>query len=478
VDLLNPLNALHLLSEEELLRKRVLSDLVLETFSGVSAGPPELALWVPGRLEIFGKHTDYGGGHTLVAPVPRGFIAVARRRTDAIVALHDASRREQFLVDVHGELHSPQPTDPPSRLGATAGKPAEGPDRRSAKREGGPDHRSAKREGGWRRYALTVVRRLAKNFPGAALGADIAFGSDLAPASGMSSSSALMVGVATALVRLARLDARAEWQANIAGPSDAAGYYACIENGLAFGSLEGDAGVGTHGGSEDHIAIVCGKADHAAAWTFVPPVHLTDVRLPEDWRFVIASSGVAARKTGEARDSYNNLSLAVRTLLEIWNAHEPAAPSLRAALTSSSGAMDRLHGLLHRHPAAATLNLAARLTQFANEDARVLEAVRAVRDGDTTALAGLAQESQDDAERLLRNQTPETSALVEMARRLGAFAASSFGAGFGGSVWALVGKEDARSFPPRWLSEYRSRFPGREAAAFEARPGPPLTWIA
>ena len=39
----------------------------------------------------------------------------------------------------------------------------------------------------------------------------------------------------------------------------------------------GDAGVGTHGGSEDHIAIVCGKADHAAAWTFVPPTHVADV---------------------------------------------------------------------------------------------------------------------------------------------------------------------------------------------------------
>ena len=77
----------------------------------------------------------------------------------------------------------------------------------------------------------------------------------------MSSSSALIVALAAALVRLARLEARAEWQANIASASDAAGYYACIENGMAFGSLEGDAGVGTHGGSEDHVAIVCGRAD-------------------------------------------------------------------------------------------------------------------------------------------------------------------------------------------------------------------------
>ena len=39
--------------------------------------------WVPGRLEVFGKHTDYAGGRTLVCAVPRGFAVVgepARRR--------------------------------------------------------------------------------------------------------------------------------------------------------------------------------------------------------------------------------------------------------------------------------------------------------------------------------------------------------------------------------------------------------------
>ena len=49
-----------------------------------------------------------------------------------------------------------------------------------------------------------------------------------------------------------------------------------------------------------------------SAWTYVPPVPVAEVRVPEDWRFVIASSGVAARKTGAARDAYNNLALTVR----------------------------------------------------------------------------------------------------------------------------------------------------------------------
>jgi hypothetical protein len=62
----------HGLNEVEGARKRLLGDLVLEHFRALAGGDPSGALWVPGRIEVFGKHTDYGGGHSLVAPVPRG----------------------------------------------------------------------------------------------------------------------------------------------------------------------------------------------------------------------------------------------------------------------------------------------------------------------------------------------------------------------------------------------------------------------
>ncbi len=50
----------------------------------------------------------------------------------------------------------------------------------------------------------------------------------------------------------------------------------------------------------------------------------------------------------------------------------------------------------------------------------------------------MAERSQEAAERWLGNQIPETIALARLARHVGATAASAFGAGFGGSVWALV----------------------------------------
>src|SRR5699024_12638852 len=48
----------------------------------------------------------------------------------------------------------------------------------------------------------------------------------------------------------------------------------------------------------------------------------------------------------------------------------------------------------------------------------------------------------------------ETIALQRIARELGAHAASAFGAGFGGSVWALVPEQEAGAFAERWAAHY------------------------
>jgi len=78
------------------------------------------------------------------------------------------------------------------------------------------------------------------------------------------------------------------------------------------------------------------------------------------------------------------------------------------------------------------------------------------------------------AERGLGNQVPETIELARSARRLGAIAASAFGAGFGGSVWALVPATDAARFADEWAAVYRRQFQdAAERAAFlVTRPGP------
>ena len=36
--------------------------------------------WVPGRVEVFGKHTDYAGGRSLLCAIERGFHVASRPR--------------------------------------------------------------------------------------------------------------------------------------------------------------------------------------------------------------------------------------------------------------------------------------------------------------------------------------------------------------------------------------------------------------
>src|SRR5206468_6712898 len=119
----------------------------------------------------------------------------------------------------------------------------------------------------------------------------------------------------------------------------------------------------------------------------------------------------------------------------IWRAATGRAdPTLAAALASRPGAHAELGALADgRSP-----GLRARLEQFLAECGEIIPgAGDALLRGDLDALGDLVDRSQAGAERGLGNQIAETIHLQRSARRLGAAAASAFGAGFGGSVWAM-----------------------------------------
>jgi galactokinase len=414
---------------------------VADDFRQRVGADPERQWFVPGRIEVFGKHTDYAGGRSLLAAVPRGFGVAASARPDGLVRVIDVRYGAEATID------------PSDRTGVLTG---------------------------WASYVQVVARRFASNFPGADLGLDLAIASDLPRAAGLSSSSALVVAVAIALATRARLDQRDDWRAEIGGVEDLAWYLGCVENGLDYRGLAGTAGVGTHGGSEDHTAILACRAAHVSQYRFVPVSHLGDVPMPADWCFVIASSGVHADKAGSVKDDYNRASLATRALLACWNARAPhPARSLGAAL-AADGALERLRSLIASAPPSgySTEALATRLAHFVAEDGRVPDAVRAFETADVHALGCLSRDSQRQADEWLGNQVPQTRALAQAALDNGAWAASSFGAGFGGSVWALVPIAEAEPFAGAWLADYARRCPGANAAEwFVARPGPSLTEV-
>lgn len=400
------------------------------------------AFYVPGRLEILGKHTDYAGGRSLVCAIERGISMVAAPRDDAQVKLFDAGRQSDACIPVRADVQAPRDD--------------------------------------WSKYAATVIRRTARDFPFARSGADVVFASDLPRASGMSSSSALMIAVFFALA-----EANSLWQSDvyrkaIRSREDLAGYLAAIESGAEFASFSGEHGVGTFGGSEDHVAILCSRPGFLRQYSYCPVRLERDISIPLNHTLVIGVSGVKADKTGNAREAYNRISLAARRILEIWRrATGREDASLASALASSADAFRQLREILRdsSDPGFPPQFLSNRLEQFATESNEIVPAASDVlARGDLKCLGELVGRSQIMAETLLGNQVPETIELARSARALGAVAASAFGAGFGGSVWALVSADTAGKFLEAWAACYNKKFPERATASafFVTGPGPGL----
>lgn len=406
---------------------------------------PALSLFVPGRIEFLGKHTDYAGGKSLVGAIERGICFTASPRSDRKVIIRDVVRQLESSFEFDPEIS--------------------------------PLH------GTWASYGMVVARRIARNFPGAATGADIAFASDLSPAAGMSTSSALITGFFSILSRLHRLAQHPAYLSSIGSQEELAGYLGAIENGSSYGSLAGDTGVGTFGGSQDHAAILLSQPRCLLLCGFDPVRKEGMVPFPRALALVIGVSGVVAEKTGAAQQSYNRISRVTRRILEHWNrATNRSDSTLLAAVVSRPEAQLQLRELLEGTDDAEFdhATMLARLEQVVMETTVLIpDAADALRRGDLQALGAAVDISQTLAERMLGNQVPETMALARLARELGAVAASAFGAGFGGSVYAGVEEERTAEFISRWESSYLAQFPQRTegAAFFETRLGPPMTFL-
>lgn len=381
--------------------------------------------FVPGRIEVLGKHTDYGGGRVLVCAVERG-------------------------VTVHAE----RIPGPDGRIEATSSE-YPGEIRIDAHRESGLP------TGHWGRYVQTVADRLTANF-GPLPAARIAIQADLPPASGMSSSSAMLTGVAMSLADLGGFPSDARWTAAITDRLSLAGYVASIENGKGFGPLRGRTGVGTSGGSLDHTGMLASQSGQITLAEFDPMRILDRAPLSEQWVFVVAVSGVLAEKTGAAREAYNRGPASLAQTLATWNATTGRDDaSVQAAVRSLVG--DRAEPIAAGDERLTPLRRVAadgydarRLDQFLEESTVLVPAAhRALAAGRMQELADIVVRSQALAASHLGNQVPATVELVSLARGLGALAASAFGAGFGGSVWALVPAAEAEGFATAWLQRYR-----------------------
>ena len=436
--------------------KKRLATSVLETFKAHfhGYGDREVAIYyVPGRVEVLGKHTDYAGGHSLLAAIDRGCIAIAALNETEVVRIVEndpAFAPAEFLFSA--DL-TPVPGD-------------------------------------WSNYPMTTVKRLAANFGERITfrGVDVAFGADLPVGGGMSGSSALMIMTFFAIAGPNRLFADEIFKRNIRDSIDLAMYLACVENGQTFRDLVGGKGVGTFGGSEDHTEILNGKPRTLSIFQFCPTVHKADIVFPEELTVAIAYSGVKAEKTREAMELYNLASRRAGLVVKVYNQKYGTNHTLLRDLfreytidtlkRSNAGTSQRLKEIVGEIEMVSgiendDLDLPGRFYQFAEEDQRIIpDAARALIVRDFNGLGLLIDQSHDLSRTYLRNIVPEVDALQKTARELGAVAASGFGAGFGGSVYAFVRRGMEEEFIKRWWEAYQMEYQGlaEESQFFVTQP--------
>lgn len=384
---------------------------------------------IPGRVELVGKHVDYAGGRSMTCAVDLTIEVRATSMPEPVVRVRDSQRRGLVVVPLSAAA---------TRHGAM-----------------------------WSTYVAAVARRFARDFPDARVGVDIQLTSGLPASAGLSSSSALVVAIATALADANNMQDDTRWQEVIPSDIARAEYFAAMETGAPFGGFAGDSGVGVRGGAQDHVAIVCAAAGHCGVFSYLPAALERRVPWPSDHVLAIGVSGVRATKTGNARGAYNRASDAMRALVRAWNAKSGRSDATLAdALASGASAAAEIAVLAERGAEGiAGVYLVPRLAQYRAEVEEIVPgAADALVARELEQFGAIVDRSQRLAEDALRNQVPETIALQRMAREQGAIAASAFGAGFGGAVWAMIPRDEAAEFVVSWRDGYVAAFP--EHAAF------------
>lgn len=137
-------------------------------------------------------------------------------------------------------------------------------------------------------------RKLAGGYAQNLCGMNLLVDSDLPVAAGLSSSSALVVATAYAVIACNDLRYEPVWRGDNTITSD----------GLIELLGESERYVGLHGGIGDHAVIVRARCGHLSHIQLLP-THVEYAPFPSDYCIVVCHSGITAKKSAGAQNTYN-----------------------------------------------------------------------------------------------------------------------------------------------------------------------------
>jgi N-acetylgalactosamine kinase len=402
---------------------------LLAAFGRRAGRSPTFVVRAPGRVNLLGEHTDYNGLPVLPMAIDRSILIAGAARADRGLRLFNTAARFSDREFVIGDPIPPYPG------------------------------------GDWGNYSKAAVQGLLRHC-GAQLsrGADLLIDGSIPDGAGLSSSSALVVANALALLE--------------------ANGFPLPRPALAELLAAAERYVGTLSGGMDQAVSLLAQSGHALRVNFFP-LRVRPVVLPPGYSIVVCHSLVPALKSGAARLAYNlrviECRLASRVLERVLGAHLPR--SLRtvgdlAALFPHRPLLDFLWPLTAQLPErplqlaeiAAVVGtsverlrercgiapelgdrfaLVRRLRHVLSEAERVNQAVEALAAADAARFGQLMDASHASCRDDYEISCAELETLIQMAKEAGAVGARLTGAGFGGCTVNLVRDSDVVSFRTR-----------------------------
>lgn len=372
----------------------------------------------PGRVNLIGEHTDYNGLPVFPMALRQEVRLLLRPRDDEGVRFANL-----------------EPEFPPRSFTLSPDIPRD-------------------RTGDWGNYLKAPCQALVRRL-GPLKGMDALLTSTVPVASGLSSSSALVIAVGRALLHANGVDL----------PTLA----------LAEEMARAERYTGTQGGGMDQAISLGAVAGHASRIEF-DPLRMYETPVPGEWGFVVAHSLVRAEKSGGAQAAYNRrreeCAEAITRLgsaLHPGNAVAPTYPELLGKIP-----LKELVSLAEAHLPPTLL---PRFRHVVTEAVRVYEAEEAMRRGDFLTFGILMDASHESLRNDYQVSSPELDRLVALAREGGAAGARLTGAGFGGCIVALAENRHLDRILASMRGYYRTKdYQGRLSdVLFLAEPSPGAT---
>ncbi len=409
-----------LLREEE---KRI--NRLVDRFHAVTGGTATFVVRAPGRVNLLGEHTDYNGLPVLPMAIDRSVLIAGAPRADQLIRLFNTAAR------FSSRRYELRDTIPPYA------------------------------DGDWGNYSKAAAQGLIRYCGPLARGADFLIDGNVPSGAGLSSSSALVVANALALLATNAVDLP----------------YVTLAELLPTAERY----VGTLSGGMDQATSLLATAGHALRIDFFP-LRVRTVPLPAGYSVIVCHSMVPAEKSGAAKQAYNlrviECRLACRVLERMLGAslprslhtlgdlralfpHRPLldflAP-LSAELPDRPLRLTEIAALIGTSPerlrdeygaTGETFALLRRVRHVLSEAERVEQAEEVLRAGGALEFAQLMDASHGSCRDDYEISCPELEDLIRIAKEAGAAGARLTGAGFGGCTVNLVAEPHVPAFLTR-----------------------------